>query len=797
MSLARPWRVVKHDLSVFVVGAAGLGVALGAWATCDSVLRLLTSRQLAVPAARSLVAITWQDNTGRPVSAPAALAPTLQTALDQQIAWARAYNSGGMMLLTSGRDRRTVLVDVVAGDLLSMLGVTPLLGTVSMVESARSDNTVPEGVLGFRFWRERFGGDPAIVGQRIDLDARSLRIVGVLPETYRGLAVETSVDVTVALGFQGIRSSTAIIASMKPGVTLTSLAQGLPSASSRAVTAAPGLTPRELARLTGAKPLAVNAAAGFSILREKYSPALTALWRLSAAMVLVGVVNLAGLFVLRTTKRTSEFLTRRALGCPASYAARSVLIETTMTGLCAGAIAVPIAFAGTAALARYAWVSSLPMAIALTPSAVQAGAVLAIGLVAGAIAGVMCLLTSGFRAERLVTSSGRLPGSVSLASRALLTLQVMFVAVLGTGALSASGAAYRLTSAPLGFDPNGLTLLRALPIPPTYTDFDEASYFPAVLRSLSEIPGVSGAAMSHTFSLPLVSSVRVSADRANDGRAQITAASDVISPGFLSLASVPVAAGRDFTWHDDRFHPDVAIVTASLAKTLFGGGSVLGQHVVTGEGAQQVQSEVVGIVPDMQFGSPKAPVHLGLLRPSLQVPASARSPIYLVASQAPLADIDRQVAAVVASYGKEYTMPAISAREQLRRSLAQEYLLAFASGGFAVIALISAAIGLYTLVAYEVQRYAKATAIRIAMGASPQSVLRDVAARAAPPLAAGLMLGAALATVLGRSNFGVTGQSTAALWQSMLLILLISAAAVAIPARRASKTDPLGVLRTN
>jgi predicted permease len=493
---------------------------------------------------------------------------------------------------------------------------------------------------------------------------------------------------------------------------------------------------------------------------------------------------------------------RTALGASRLRLARQLVLEI-----------LAVAGAGTILGIGVAWVAVKPIASALPFGGLQPTLNVApdvrvvfvtalAGLVTGLLASLLPVwLTS--RREMLQLHSDRTIAATSRPARVLLVAQVaLSVALLMTAGLL-TRSLYLLFNNYPGFDGSQILSARLRPLPGAYRDpaFNNGlNYYPLLLERIAALPGVRSVGYARAFG---------NADRDDTGRAPIgfvgtppsglTAQLDVVSPGFFETIGIPIVQGRGPRWSDAPHAPRVAFVSASLARAL--GGDVIGKHVWFAFGADpQLQDvEIVGVVGDASLGnlrSPAPPVFYGVaaqLGPfgfysTLQIGASG-DPWQLVK---PLQDTLRGL-------GREYPYSITTLDKRLQQNAVNERMGATLAMPVAALAALLAFVGVYSLFAYAVVRRTREIGVRLAVGASPAAVLRMVLRESVTLTAIGVAIGIPAGIMASRGLrallFGVSESDPLVAASVAVFFLVLTIAAVLIPARRAARLDPVAALR--
>ena len=704
--------------------------------------------------------------------------------------------------LTGRGEPMLAVAGTVTSNVFAVFRATPLLGrALSPADDAAGAPAV--AVLSEKLWRERFGGDPRVLGEAVMLDARPFTIVGVLPAAFRTPPENPPAELWTPLPQDPVFRD---LAERRGGHYLTivgRLAAGavLPSASAEA-----GAIQARLARQFPKEnegwgvrlvPLAEGLVAGVR----------TALWILLGAVGLVFLIacaNVANLLLVRSAARSREVAVRTALGAARGRLVRLFLTESLVLGGAGGALGIALAAAGMGALRGW-----LPADL---PRAADVGLdwrVLAFSVAVSMLSAAIFGLAPALQASRSNLAAGLREGAPSSGEsggkkrlRDFLIVgetALSFVLLVGAGLLARSFL--RLQAVRLGFEPEhvltaGLSLPRA-----QYSKPDQwIGFYTRLVERLEALPGVSGAAAA--LPLPLEGG-GLHFEFKIEGRAPAATSLDysanytAVTPGYFSVLRVPLLRGRLFAESDAASAPKVCLVSETFAKRYFPGEDPLGHRLVFGF-TESAPREIVGVLGDVRRDGLSAPSRPEMYVPFVQDPWWAT---YL-ALRAPgdpgalAAAVRREVAAIDPTLPIEGVQPMT---QVVYDSIAQPRFRTRLVGVFGTAALLLAVLGIYGVMSYAVGRRAREMGIRVALGAGRADVLRLVLRQGLGLTALGLAagaLGAAAATRFVGSVLYDVGPLDPATYAAVAL-LLVAAGLVAcfLPAWRATRVDPVRALR--
>jgi putative ABC transport system permease protein len=693
-------------------------------------------------------------------------------------------------LAGAGEPERVPGILVSAG-FFETLGIAPLLGRTFRPEEEQAA-TAEVAIISESLWRRRLGGDPAVVGRGLVVDGRTVTVVGIAaPRASVPAAIDVWMPLPMDDGGMQVRRYhfLRLVGRLAPEASIAAAQAELDAVAASLEEEHPESNRGWKLRL---EPLHETVAGPLR-------PALLLLLAAVACVLLVACANVAGLLLARGGARRREIAVRAALGATRARLLRQLLAESVLLALLGGGAGWLLAI----------WASELvrafgPEGVAVAPVAPLGGRVLlfAVGLT---------LLTSLLFGIAPARDAARVDLRDALALRAgggtrRRARSVLVVAELGLATMLLLGAGLLLRSlsellrVDLGFRPGGV-LAATLQLPSAlYPDRDEILAFSE--RLLEEARAVPGAgAVALTSRLPLAPQggdtyFQVEGRPVPDG-GRPTADIRAATPGFFAAMSVPVVRGRDFTPADRAGAPDVVIVNEPFARAFLADGPVLGRRLRIDVG-REVSAEIVGVVGPVR--------HYGLAyegNPAMYL-AFAQEPAGLVnlvvrADRAPLPAVASSLRAAVRRVDPGLPFEAAAMTDLLARSAAPEHFRAVLVGGFAAVAVLLAAIGVYGVVAALVGERRREIGVRIALGAGQRDVAALVLREGARLAAAGLLLGLAGGLALSRSLaallFGVRPFDPPTLAGAAAVVGAAMLAATLGPARRAARVDPATTLR--
>lgn len=786
-------RMLRKSPGLTLVAALTLALGVGANTAIFTVVNAVLIRPLPYPRAGQVVQL-WETDREKGGQSP--LSPLDFRDWQQQnrtFAHLALYGYNSYNLTGAGQPQRIVGSDVSA-DFFAVLGVAPALGRVF----TPAEDT-PGGrhaiVLSHGFWLRQFGGQRDVLGRTLTLDGQGYTVVGVMPADFT--FPETGVDLWTPLGLDYgslTRGSHFVlgIGRLREGVSLARARQDLATVARRLEDQYPATNTRVTARLVPLRAQLVG----------NVRRALLILLAAVGLVLLIASANVANLLIVRATTRRAEIAIRRALGAGTGRLLRQFLVEALLLALVGGVAGVLVAVWGVDGLVSLNR-QFLPRIGPIAPD----GRVLLFAL--GTLVFITLLLglvqvatLSGQRETAALREGGRGGGSGPARQRfraALTIAQIGMTLPLlaGTGLLLQTLVALQRVSPGFRAD-HLLTMNVTIPAARYPTAERQTGYIDGVLNEVHTVPGVLAAGMNSD--LPFSGSRTYStfeivgrpAAAAGEGPA---ADARAVSPEYFRAMGIPLLRGRGLAPQDRAGAPGVVLINQALAERYFPQQDPLGkQLIILGQ-----SREIVGIVGNVRHDDLRASPG-----PEYYVPLAQEPSTRLFLAVRAAGDPHRLAAAVTRAVHEVDPDEAVFAirtmQERLTRSLATQRSTLGLLGLFAALALVLAIIGLYGVISFGVAQRARELGIRLAVGAQPRDVLRLMLGQSTRLVAAGLVLGivAAFATTRALASllFAVPPADPRTLIAVSALLGFASLVACWVPARRATRTDPMAVLRS-
>ena len=717
-----------------------------------------------------------------------------------------------------------VIAEMVSGNYFSMLGVAPAFGRVF---NSKEDDQVymghPVAVLGYDYWTTRFARDPSIIGKKILVNNYPMEIIGVSARGFAGLDPAESPQIRVPILMKEMMVPdwgwvhmddrrtrwVQVFGRLKPGYTVESAKaplQGLftqTRAYEMTLPAAKNWSQYSRDQFMKGQLVVESAAMGYSNLRNDFSTPLIVLMCMVGLVLLIACANVANLLIARAFMRQKEIAVRLSLGASRTRLVRQLLVESLTLSFVGGVVGLVLAFVLTRGLLALIPSGSQPLLVSPRPDA----RILAFTVALTFITGIVFGLLPALRASRpdpwttLKDTMGSIAGTGGslFLRKGLVTAQVAlsFLLLFGAGLFVKSLQNLKTTDTGVALD--NLVTFQVAPALSGYTNERAVQFNRDLLERLRSAAGVKSAATAAVSILSgneWDSSTAVEGHKFADGEDQ-QAFMNAFSPGYFETMHIPIVEGRDFRQSDSVENPAVAIVNRKFAEHFFPGKSALGKRLGRGGGNDaKLTIEIIGVVADSLYEGPREGVHRQVFVPTW----GKGSVTYYVRSNIASTSVFNVIRNEVKQL--DATMPIYEMKTvegQLDETLLTDRLIALLSAGFGLLATILASIGLYGVMAFVVARRRKELGIRLALGAQPGvviwMVMREVLLLLVIGLAVGIPAAMALGQYVSSVLYGIKPHDPWMATSTMVLLTVVSAAAGLIPARRASRIDPILALR--
>ena len=723
----------------------------------------------------------------------------------------------------------------VSGNYFDVLGVPAAIGRLFTPEDNVNEGAHPLVILSYDLWQRRFAGSPKVLGRKITLNGVPFTVIGVAAHGFHGIAVGNHSDLFVPMVMMPTLNPPAhgwntrhwwwfnVMARLKPGATLQSAASELNVLQQQILKADPEYKPlpayekpdprRELMAV-------LPGSGGWSYFRTQFSKPLTVLMIVVGLVLLIACANVANLLLARAAGRQKEIAIRLAIGAGRMRLIRQLLMETLVVSVLGGIAGMAFAFWGVQVLLNLMPKRTIPIDLHLSPDPRVLGFAFLVSIVTGFVCGLVPALQS--TRPNLVTS---LKSETAAARRsrfdlrrALVALQVAVSLLLLIGAGLFLRSLSNLKSLDPGFVREHLLLVDINPQNNGYQGQRLRDYYQRLLGKVESWHEVRSASLANIT--PLAGS-RWNSDVGIEGydrkpNEKPYVDFNSVGPRFFESLGIPLLAGREFRDQDSpaitpppKDKPDpkevitgprFMIVNESFARRFFANRSAIGAHVSRDDKKYKPESafEIVGVVKDVKYFGVREATEPMVYVPVWRDGAGARTLVIRTTGdpERVIGSVRREAAGLDPSVPVRQTL---TMSDQFDNNIAQERMLTTLCGFFGALALSLAAVGLYGVMAHSVARRVREIGIRMALGARAGEVLWLVLREVIWMVGIGAVIGLPAAFVVTRLLksylYGLTPQDPLSIVGSVALLLAITAIAGIVPARRATRVDPMIALR--
>jgi putative ABC transport system permease protein len=789
------FRTLRRDAGSTVLAILIAGIGIGASSTVFSVVNALLLRPLPFRDPGRLVWISNGENYSTQAEQYSDLRDQNQSFSDLA-GWSGFYHSGDRELMGAGEPERLTTVPVTE-NFFALLGVEPAIGRSFTSEECQGKYSAPPAMLlSNSFWRKRFAADPNVVGRKLMLGNEPVIVIGVLPASFDFASVfapSTPIDIFIPWPLtdktKPAGNTMAIVGRLKPGATVegaqaefTVLAKQLDSQHPERNPINPRLVQLEQ-HVSG-----------------QARAALVVLMCAVGVVMLIVCANLSHLQMARMGTRQKEMAIRAALGAGRLRLLRQMLTESVTLSCCGAVLGLLLAVAGTQALAHLN-AFNLPLLESIRVD----GKTLAFTLLAAVASGLLfglapALQVPAYKLREGLQDAGRESSGNNRHGwfrDGLVVSEFALACLLLVGAALLIQSFLRVLDVNLGFQPERAAALRIDPSFPISSFAQQDSFIDDVLHRARSIPGIAAAGITDVLPLGGDRSWQVSGEgQVYEKGHQPEAFIRVVSDGYFEALGIALKSGRAFTESDRASSDPVVVVNETLARTLWPGQDPVGQ-IVTQDGGRRV----VGVVGDVHHGGPERSGGSEMYLPMRQT-ADYPEMELVVRTALPPASLAAGIRTALRPIDPNLPVSTFQTLQVLvDKAVSPRRFLVMLLGGFAGFALLLASLGIYALISYSVNQRTREIGIRMALGASERLVRREVLLKtlrlALTGVAIGTLASFALTKWIESLLFATTPTDPVVF--SGVILLLCAAALVAgyVPARRASRVDPMVALRTS
>jgi predicted permease len=797
------WRMLAKSPGFTIVAVLTLAIGIGANTAIFTVVNAAVFHSLPYQSPDRLVHL-WETRPAREFTQMEASRPNLLEWRASNHVFSDLAGYTGMDFSLTGRGAPQRIYGArVTANFFDVLGVQPILG-----RAFRADEDRPGGariaLLTYGLWAGHFGSDPAIIGQALTLNGEAYTIAGVLPREFqfakRGQA-EVWVPLNPSPDEAGRRTFhwVNVIGRLRPGVTAAQAQDEMTRLAQRLATEYPE----------------ANSGSGIRVvpLREEIigpvQPVLFALLGAVGLVLLIACVNVANLLLARAEVRQKEIAVRLALGATRWRLLRQVLTESCILALCGGALGAILAQWGVnVILSRLPGtvLARMPYLRGLSPDLGVLEFTLAISLLTGIVFG----LVPALQASRLDLQDALKEGSRTAGRTAqhrlrdvLVVSEIALSLVLLAGAGLLMKSLVRLLQVDPGFATDNLLTLQISTPPINYSDQKRNTNFARqLLERVQNLPGVQGSGLIDVTPLNGggTSSFTVEGRPAPPPGQKPEANGRDASPNYFRVMQIPLLRGRFFTDHDTSDSPLVLIVNKTLADRVFPNQNPVGHRLIFKFGSAPFVTEIVGVVGDEKLSALDQKTTPVIYRPTFQ--SNDTDVTLIVRSSMNPQNLTTEVRAEIANLDPTVLVSSAVTVKKIISDSPSVFIRRFPAlliGVFAVLAVLLSAVGIYGVLSYLVTQRTREIGVRMALGAQPGNILRLLLGEglrlAALGIAIGLVVAVGAMRLLTGLLFGVLPTDPSILLAVTGLIAAVTLAACSVPARRATRVDPMVALR--
>jgi predicted permease len=804
-------RTMRRNPGFSLAAILSLSLGIGANTAVFSLMDAVMLRMLPVHNPERLVIFAHRGDGEPSTGSNYPLYETLRTQ-SNSFQGALAFWAIGMKL-RSGSATASVDGQFVTPNYFSVLGVQPILGRTF----SEADSEEAVAVISHRLWKRSFAGSTDVLGKTVTVNGVPLTIIGVHPPEFFGVRPGGSIEVSVPLGLQrrispefedrrAVRGGTwdlCIVGRLRDGVSVES------ARAEAEVLVRPWVQEVVRPELSGRRGSwerveLLPGGSGLDTLRRQFSKPLRVLMGVVGLVLLIACANIANLLLARSASRRREIALRVSIGAGRFRLVRQLLTESIVLAALGGIVGLFLAIWAARLLVAFLSTGGGLLVLNVNPDLRVLTFTLAISLVTAIVFG----LAPALRATSLELSASLKEHSAGQGSvmrggtlrRLLVAGQVGLSLLLLIGASLFLRSLINIRGLDPGFNPDQLLLVNFDPSGTGYRGDRLSAYYRQVLERITSLPGVRSASLSSLKPLSGDDSERFfnASDYTPRSTDDQVVKVNSISPRYFETMGIPVVEGRQFSNSDSSGSAKVAILNQAAARQYFGNRSAVGAIFRLGRDSVGPPIEVVGVVRDSKQKDLRDQPPRMVYFPLDQVPQP-----HTVAEVRTAGDVSGVVAGLrqaIVAVNSEIPVKSIkTVREQVNAGLVQERLLATLSSVFGLLALLLASIGLYGVISYTVTMRTSEIGIRMALGAHRLSIITTVLREAGILVCAGVAVGVLAAIgvtrVLGKMLFGLTPTDPLAFLIASVTLLAVAGSAAFIPARRASRIDPIAALR--
>jgi putative ABC transport system permease protein len=805
-------RTLRNNLGFTVVAVLTLALGIGANTAIFTLIDTLLLRSLPVPRPQELVRITVAGDENTVNSFSYAIVNALAERKDVFSA------VGGFNRTTFNVGQPGSLTRVngawVTGEYYTTLGINPALGRL-LGPADDSVGAPPAAVLSYAYWQRQYAGDAAVIGRTLPIGGSAVTIVGVGPQGFSGTTVERPADITIAVaalpqldpvnaGLLG-QGNFWLIVLARPGPGLSTEA-----AAARLAVAWPDIADQNLSRDWSAalrqetidlKLELVPGSTGHSALRAPFQQPLMVLMGIVALVLMIACANVANLLLARGAARERELAVRVAVGAGGARIVRQLLTESALLSIAGAALGIWLAFVASRFLVDVFVVGVGPVVLDVTPSVHVLGFTGAVAVATTLLFGLAPALRAARAAPvRALRGDNGTARAAPRVAGVLAAVQIALSLLLLVGAGLFVQTLNNLRAVDAGFRDEGVLVADVDARREGLAGPALLAFYETLLERVRALPGVASASLSSLVPTSGSSSSSAIMPVGQTLPERDNALTVDVMPGFFDTLGTRLLAGRDVS-ASDVGSSRIALINEAYATRYLADRNPLGERLTNNAQATD-PIEIVGVVEDSIANSLRAPPRPTVYYSYAQRAASGEFIFGTTLSVRVSGSLATTASALRAELARQFPSMTVEVRaltEQVDRTLQRERLMATLAGGFGMLGLVLACVGIYGLFSYGLARRTREFGIRIALGARRASVLRLAVGGAVKVLAAGLVIGVPAALAASRwvesMLFGLHPMDPVVIVSAAALLACAGLGAAYLPARRAARVDPVVALR--
>ena len=787
------------------VAVLALALGIGANSSIFSVVNAVLLRPLPFKNPEQLVIVNETVHRDTVETRPASYPDFIDWRDQNQSFDAIAAFDSPSFTLTGTDEPEHISGEIVSANYFQLLGIQPKLGRTFLSEEDRTPDASPVAIVSYKLWQRRFGSDPSLVGKTVKINEKDFTVVGIMPDGFEGVSSGSEIWIPVMMistfssppGDINKRCSRwhSVIARLKPGVTLEQAQSDMDAIASRLEQEYSGTNKDRGVQVVGAHEAAVG----------NMRPTLMVLLGAVAFVLLIACANVANLLLARAAVRQKEVAIRMALGASRRRLVRQLLTESLLLALVGGGLGLLLAVWGIDLLGAFVG-DQIPSYVKPDIDIRVFGFTLLVSLVTGIVFGLVPALQASKPGLNELLKEGSRGSTVGAERhrirRALVIIEVALALMLLISAGLMLRSFQRLQAFNPGFEVDKVLTVR-MNLPRSYSSQQAKLFHQQLLERIQGLPGIRSVGLSSDVPLDgNTSATMVPIEGLAPPDDDIRVYKHSISPNFFATLGIPILKGRDFSVQDNEQAPRAIIISNYMAERLWPNENPIGKRVSTSrdQNRNRVWDQVVGVVGDVKYRTlirdqNKDP---DIYLPLLQNPEPAF--VLAVRAQGDPSSLVSAIRSEVVRLDSNLPIYDIATMQQrMEKVTANSRFSTLLLGVFACVAMLLAVVGIYGVMAYSVTQRTHEIGIRMALGADRSDVLKLVVGEGMALVGIGVgvgLLGALAATrVLASQLYSVSATDPVTFIVVSVILIGVALGASFVPARRATKVDPMVALR--